>query len=259
MKILVCIKQVICSETQLAVRPDGKWLQEGDDAEFRMNRFDDYALEEALRIKEAHPDTTIDVLSVGPERVKDVVKKGLSKGADNGIHVFSPEQGYLPPQTVARMIAGWAESWSYDLIFTGVMAEDDMQCQVGPMTAAILGLPCAVSVIREKLDPELRRMTVHCEMENGQVEVAEIVLPAVLTIQTGINRPRYPSLSNIMRANVQELTVVDGSLPDHKPDPAGLLSLAYPEKSSRIKVLDGTAAEKADQLLDIFYNQSLLK
>ena len=259
MKILVCIKQVICSETPLAVRPDGKWLEEDGHAEFRMNRFDDYALEEALRIKETHPDVSIDVLSVGPERVKDVIKKGLSKGAGKGIHIFSPEQGYLPPQSVSRMIADWAVPQAYDLIFTGVMAEDDMQCQVGPMTAALLGLPCAVSVIKEELDPEHRCMTVHCEMENGKVEVAEIVLPAVLTIQTGINQPRYPSLSNIMRANVQELTVVDDSIPDDKLDTTELLSLAYPEKSSKIKLLEGTAVEKAEQLLDIFYNKSFLK
>ena len=259
MKILVCIKQVICSEIPLAVRPDGKWLQEDDHTEFRMNRFDDYALEEALRIKETRPDVSIDVLSVGPDRVKDVIKKGLSKGADNGVHVFSPEQGYLAPQSVARLIADWAGSRSYDLILTGVMAEDDMQCQVGPMTAALLALPCAVSVIKEKLDPEQGCMTVHCEMENGKVEVAEIILPAVLTIQSGINRPRYPSLSNIMRANKQDLIVADGSLSGTKPDTTELIALAYPEKSSKIKLIDGTAEEKAGQLLDIFYTKSLLR
>jgi electron transfer flavoprotein beta subunit len=224
-----------------------------------MNRFDEYALEEALLIKETHTGVTVDVISVGPERVREVIKRGISKGADNGIHILYPKSGYCPPQTVSRMIAGYAGSHAYDLILTGVMAEDDMQCQVGPMTACLLSFPCAVSVIKEKIDINNRMITVHCEMENGKVAEAEISMPAVLTIQTGINRPRYPSLSNILRANSKELTVVDGSFQEEPPDHHEPLSLSYPVKSSRISMLKGSAEEKALQLLSIFHNKSFLK
>ncbi|MFH2064281.1 MAG: electron transfer flavoprotein subunit beta/FixA family protein [Pseudomonadota bacterium] len=259
MKILVCIKQVFCSENELKIRPDGKWIQETDSTDFRMNRFDEYALEEALLIKETHTNVTVDVISVGPERVNEVIKRGLSKGADNGIHICYHQSGYCPPQAVSCMIADYARSQSYDLILTGVMAEDDMQCQVGPMTAGLLSLPCAVSVIKEKIDIKNKIITVHCEMESGKVEEVLISMPAVLTIQTGINRPRYPSLSNILRANSKELTVVDGSFQEEPPDHHELLSIGYPVTSSRISMLEGSAEEKALQLLSIFHKKSLLK
>ncbi len=259
MKILVCIKQVACSESSLELNPDGKWIQETDSTEYRMNRFDEYALEEALLIKEANPGVTIDVLSVGPDRVKDAIKKGLSKGADNGVHIFYEESGYCPPRKIAQQIADYAGKHAYDLILTGVMAEDDMLCQVGPMTAALLSIPCAVSVIKEEMDMIRRIIMVQSEMESGKVEEVILSLPALLTIQTGINQPRYPSLSNILRANSQELIVVTESLQGNPPDKEILLSLGYPAKSLKICILEGSAEEKAEQLLTIFHNRSLLK
>ncbi|RPJ78595.1 MAG: electron transfer flavoprotein beta subunit/FixA family protein [Deltaproteobacteria bacterium] len=259
MKILVCIKQVVCSESSLELNPDGKWIQETDSTEYRMNRFDEYALEEALLIKEANPGVTIDVVSVGPDRIKDAVKKGLSKGADNGVHICNEESGYCPPRKIAQQIADYAGKQSYDLILTGVMAEDDMLCQVGPMTAALLSIPCAVSVIKQEMDMIHRIITVQSEMESGKVEEVVLSLPALLTIQTGINQPRYPSLYNILRANSQELIVVTESLQGNPPDKEILLSLDYPAKSSKICILEGSAEEKAEQLLTIFHNKSLLK
>jgi electron transfer flavoprotein beta subunit len=259
MKILVCIKQVVSTESSLELDSNGKWIQETDVTEFRMNRFDDYALEEALLIKEAYPDVTVDIVSVGPDRVQEVIKKALSKGADNGTHILHNKLGYCPPQTIAKLIADFAEKQSYDLILTGVMAEDDMLCQVGPMTAFLLAMPCAVSVIKENLDIRERILTVHCEMESGKVEEVVLPLPALLTIQSGINQPRYPSLSNILRANSQELALVEG-YPEEEPDGKDtLLSVAYPAKSSTISMLEGSAEEKAEQLLKIFHNKSLLK
>jgi electron transfer flavoprotein beta subunit len=259
MKILVCIKQVVCSENSLELNPNGKWIQETDSTEFRMNRFDEYALEEALLIKEANPDVTIDVVSFGPDRVKHVVKKGLSKGADNGVHIFYEESGYCPPRKIAQQIADYAGKQSYDLILTGVMAEDDMLCQVGPMTAAFLSIPCAVSVVKEEIDMINRIITVQSEMESGKVEEVILSLPALLTIQTGINQPRYPSLSNIVRANSQELIVIKKTFREDPPDKETLLSIDYPAKSSKICILEGSAEEKAEQLLTIFHSKSLLK
>ncbi len=259
MKILVCVKQVANPETSLEADPDGRWILESDDVEFRLNRFDEYALEEAMRIKEAFPEVTIDAISVGPLRAGEAVKQALSKGADNGIHILRDEKGYCRADTTAQLISRYAGSTSYDLILAGVMAEDDMLCQVGPMVASLLSLPCAVSVISEKLDVKNHVVAVDCEMEGGMVEKAVLTLPAVLTIQSGINRPRYPSLSNILRANAQELIVVEADCPENDPLKEALLSFKRPEKSTRTILLEGTAEEKAEQLIKLFHQKSLLK
>ena len=259
MKILVCIKQVANPETALESDSDERWIRESDTTEFRLNRFDEYALEEAMLIKEAYPDVTIDAISVGPSRVSEAVKQALSKGAANGIHILHNEKGYCHANITAQLISGYAGQKSYDLILAGVMAEDDMLCQVGPMVASMLNLPCAVSVISEKLDVENHVVEVDCEMEGGMVEKAVLTLPAVLTIQSGINRPRYPSLSNILRANSQELTIIEADYPQKHLLKETLLSFKRPEKSMQTILFEGTAEEKAEKLLKIFHRKSLLK
>jgi electron transfer flavoprotein beta subunit len=259
MKILVCVKQVASPETALESDSDEKWIRESDTTEFRLNRFDEYALEEAMLIKEAYPDVTIDAISVGPSRVSEAVKQALSKGAADGIHILRDEKGYCHANVTAQLISGYAGPKSYDLILAGVMAEDDMLCQVGPMVASMLNLPCAVSVISEKLDVENHVVEVDCEMEGGMVEKAVLTLPAVLTIQSGINRPRYPSLSNILRANSQELTVIEADYPKKHQVKETLLSFKRPEKSSQTILFEGTAEEKAEKLIKLFHKKALLK
>ena len=259
MKILVCVKQVANPETSLEPDSDGRWIEESEATEFRLNRFDEYALEEAMLIKETYPDVVIDALSVGPQRVGEAVKQALSKGADNGIHILSNEKGFYQANITAQRIAGYGGSRSYDLILAGVMAEDDMLCQVGPMVASKLSLPCAVSVISEKLDVAKHVVEVECEMEGGMTEKAALTLPAILTIQSGINRPRYPSLSNILRANSQKLIVIEAEDPDAHHVKETLLSLKRPEKSSQTIMFEGTAEEKAEKLITLFHKKSLLK
>ena len=119
-----------------------------------MNRPDEYAVEEAVRIRETIPDTSIEVLSVGPPRVSTVIRRALGMGAGHGIHIVTPEDGYLSPLVTASWIASFARNRSYDLILAGVMSEDDMQGQVGPMIAELLGMPCATSTIAERVAPE---------------------------------------------------------------------------------------------------------
>ena len=119
-----------------------------------MNRFDEFALEEALLIKEKLPGTLVDALSVGPERASSNVQRALGMGADHGIHILIPSEGYMSPFTVASLIAAFARTRNYDLIMTGVMAEDTMACQTGQLIAALLDLPCATSVIKEEVRPE---------------------------------------------------------------------------------------------------------
>ena len=259
MNILVCIKQVPDLESTLAIDPDAKWILEDDTLKFRINHFDAFALEEAIRIKESFPDVTIDALSVGPARVDNVLKHAISVGVHDGIHILTEEGGYMPPHMTATLIAEYAASKSYDLILAGVMAEDDMLYQVGPMTAALLDIPCATSVVKEQLYPENRTIAVDCEMEGGMTEQVELTLPALLTIQSGINHPRYPSLSNVLRANSQERILIHTDTAEAPGQREKVLSLALPEKSSKGVMLDGTPEEKAEMLLKIFHEKSFLK
>jgi electron transfer flavoprotein beta subunit len=139
------------------------------------------------------------------------------------------------------------------------MAEDDMQCMVGPLVAAHLAMPCAVSVIHEALQPGMSAITVECEMEGGVTEQAVLALPALLTIQSGLNKPRYPSLSNMLRAKRQEIIRRKPELSSRgRPAPQPFV-LRYPEKTSTCVMLNGTCGEKADQLKKILLETALLK
>jgi electron transfer flavoprotein beta subunit len=258
MKILVCVKQVPDTDSAIEIDAARRWIREHDLIDFRMNRYDEYALEEAVLMREAFGDVTVDALSVGPARVFAVLKKSLEKGADNAMHILLEKNDYCSPALVADLIADHVRRDSYDLIFTGVMAEDDMQCQVGPRIAARLGLPCAVSVVKETINREDRTIRAECELEGGITETILVPVPCVLTIQSGINRPRYPSLSNVLRAKKQEVLRL-------QPDAAFLsqalervVSVAYPEQLSKGIVISGTPEQKAEKLLAILHEKSLL-
>jgi electron transfer flavoprotein beta subunit len=257
-RILVCVKQVPDTEASLSIDDTTLWIREDDRIAFRMNRYDEYALEEAVLIREALGDVTVDAISVGPARAASVLKKSLEKGAANAVHIVREAPDYCPPSVTAALIAAYARSNSYDLIFTGVMAEDDMQCQVGPLVAAHLGLPCAVSVVKETLDPAERTITVECEIEGGAAETVTLPLPCLVSIQSGINRPRYPSLSNVLRAKEQVLVRV---APDGVSAPRNIekaLSISHPARSSRGTVIEGSTEQKAEKLLALLHEKSLL-
>lgn len=258
MRILVCVKQVPDTESPLSIDEDSLWIREDDRIAFRMNRYDEYALEEAVLIRESLVDVTVDAITAGPSRAASVLKKSLERGAANGIHIVRETPGYCPPALTASLLADYARNNCYDLILTGVMAEDDMQCQVGPLLAARLGLPCAVSVVRESISLVGRTITVECEMEGGVAETVILPLPCLLTIQSGINRPRYPSLSNVLRAKEQELFRIfpEGDAATFSIEKA--LSLSYPVKSTHGTIIEGSTEEKAEKLLTLLHEKSLL-
>ncbi len=258
MNILVCVKQVQDTESPVEIAGEQNWVREDGPIAFRMNRYDEFALEEAVLIRESIGDVTVDAISVGPERSRAALKKSLEKGAANGIHILLETGGYCPPSLTAALISHYAKDKSYDLILTGVMAEDDMQCQVGPLIAARLGLSCAVSVIKEAISREEYSITAECELEGGVNETIELPLPCLLAIQSGINRPRYPSLSNVMRAKEQKLVTIQADPELLSQIPEQLLSISYPEKGTKGLILTGTAEQKAEQLLTILHEKSLL-
>jgi electron transfer flavoprotein beta subunit len=256
MKILVCVKQVPDSEGIITIDDAGTWIRfEGT---CRMNRFDEFALEEALRIREKINVETIDALSVGRREVSSTIRKALEMGASGGIHIVTEDEGYLSPFDVASLIASFAGDRGYDLILTGVMAEDDMQSQVGQMTAEMLGYPCASSVIYEEIQPGKGSLYAEREIAAGERECLEMTLPAVLTIQSGINRPRYPSLSNVMRARTQKIETIKAFSVKGLEKREKIIALRKPEVISKGVFLKGEQQEKARTLLKILHEKSIL-
>lgn len=269
MKILVCVKQV--------PDPDHIAINAGEDgqaeiaaiSEYRMNRFDEFAVEEAVRIREERADdTAIDVLTVGPARARDVVKRAMGMGADEGIHLETASDQYISPRLIADCIADWARDKGYSLIVTGAMSEDMMNGQAGPMAAALLEWPCATQVIDARLQPvpgdapapTSTDIYVEREVEGGSREMLALPLPAVIAVQTGINEPRYPSLSNLLRANKQDIQTIAAGLPGgaaiRPPDePAGMV---MPKRMRAGRHLDGTPDQKADQLFSILQEKAFI-
>lgn len=256
MKILVCIKEVPDPEGIITIDPSRPRIDfEGN---YRMNRFDEFALEEALRIRERIPVESIDALSVGPARTERTIRRALELGASEGIHILTEGRDDMSALERASLIASFARKKVYDLILTGVMAEDDMQSQVGPMIAEILGYPSASSVIYEKIDYEKQTLFAEREIEAGKRECLEMKLPALLTIQSGINRPRYPALSNVLRARKQEITTLPSTTLCKPKRREMVVTLRYPEAPSKGIVLEGDGAEKARTLLQILHEKSFL-
>jgi electron transfer flavoprotein beta subunit len=258
MKILVCIKQVPDSTDTFEIDERTGLLSYAANTAFRMNRFDEFALEEALLIKEKLSGTLVDTVSVGPARVSATVQRALGMGADHGIHILDQIEGYRSPFTVASLIAACVLARNYDLIMTGVMAEDTMASQTGQIIAALLDLPSASSVIKEEIRPGRAEVMVEREIEGGNRQVVQLKMPAVLTIQPGINFPRYPSFSKVMRARtyVQELIRAE-DLAIEEPREF-CRRVRVPEPVSQGVFIGGSPREKVKKLIHILHEKSLL-
>ena len=257
MNILVLVKQTPDAEALIGISGDGMSLVVGE-SDWRMNGFDEFALEEALRIREAVPGSSVDAVSVGPSRVADVVRRALAMGADEGIHIRCEEPIDPFPAVIASLLAAFAGGRSYDLILAGVMSEDAMHAQTGPMLAELLGIPCATAVVAERLSPDSRMISVERELEGGLREGLEMPLPALVTVQSGINRPRYPALSHVLRSRSQPLLTIPADALPGPPRREMLLGIAWPVQPAKAVFLEGTAEEKAKRLAGIFHERAFL-
>lgn len=259
MNILVCIKQVPDLE-QMTIESHGvAEVRLGDAAEMRMNRFDEFAVEAALQLKESLPEVHIDALSVGPETAQAVVKRAIGMGADQGVLLDTGDRTAPGPAEVARRIARYAAAKPYDLILTGSWSEDGMNGQVGPMAAALLDLPCATQVMALQLADDQRSAAVEREVEGGAREQLHLRLPVLLALQSGINRPRYPSLSNLLRANRQPVDVIHDDPGQPGADPVVCLGLMRPPRNRAGRVLEGGLQEKAETFLALLREKAFLR
>lgn len=259
MNILVCIKQVPDLEQMSVDRDSDGAIVIGEPAELRMNRFDEFAVEAAVQLKEALTGVYIDVVSVGTEPALAVIKRAIGMGADQGALLETGARPDPGPAEVARRIADFAAPHRYDLIFTGSWSEDGMNGQVGPMTASLLNLPCATQIMDLRLDAERRRVTVEREVEGGHRERLELRLPVLLALQSGINRPRYPSLSNLLRANRQPLDSIAASPEEKDIDPVVCLGLMRPPRTRAGRMLEGGPQEKAETFLSLLREKALIR
>lgn len=258
MNILACIKAVPEVEDAIRFNTDAPVVDVDETTDLRMNRFDEFVIEEAVLIKTRFPGTIIDVVSVGPEKTQKAIQRAMGMGADAGYHIVADYSQSCDAFYVATCIGKFAAQKSYDLILTGVMSEDMMQSQAGPMIAQCLHLPWATSVILETIQPDLKTVYVERELEGGIRERIEIMLPALLTLQSGINEPRYPSISNLIRAiDAGVKTITADSLGVEKKNPL-LRSYSYPEKTREGLILEGSTQEKALALLKILREKGLM-
>jgi electron transfer flavoprotein beta subunit len=249
MKILVCIKQVPDMESRFRPDTSGVWYAETDLA-FRMNEYDEYAVEQAVLLKEqlgGEPEVT--VLSVGPDRVVEAIKKALAMGCDRGVHVQDPAVHLKDPWQVASIIAGYAKAQNYDLIFTGMQSVDRASVQVGAMTAEILDCACATTAIGFQYADGT--VTVKRELEGGLKGIVQMKTPALVTCQLGLNVPRYPTLPNIMKAKKKEIQTVPVADLLHEETRVKMGSFYAPAKKGTGVVLEGEVAEQVEKLVGI--------
>lgn len=247
MKIAVCVKQVPARDAPLLLREDASWIREAE-ISYEMNEPDTYALEEALRLREAQGGEVV-VVTLGPERATQTIKEALAKGADRAIHILDPEFYRLDPLSTARTLAAVLRDESADLILTGLQSDDHGFGQTGVLLAALLGLPHATLIVQ--IEVRDQRLRLKRELEAGWFRWLELPLPALLTIQSGINRPRYATLKGIMAAKKKEIrTIPRSALGLTEPIAQQLERIYVPQKTKRTEFLTGTPDEIAKELMN---------
>jgi len=254
MKILVCVKQVPDMESRFKVNDGGDWFSEADLA-FRMNEYDEYAVEQAVQLREQLGDSTeLTVLSIGPDRVQETIKKALAMGCDRGVHIKDAEVHKKDPWQVASLIAGYAQGKNIDLIFTGMQSQDRGSAQVGVTVAEDLGFSCATTLVDFKFADGA--VTGKRELEGGLKAGVRIPLPAVVTCQLGLNVPRYPTLPNIMKAKKKEIEALTAA-DLLKEQPLTTTNKFYPPvKKGGGVVLEGDVASQVQSLISILKDKT---
>jgi electron transfer flavoprotein beta subunit len=258
-KLLVFVKQVPDTETRIQIK-DGsadlssvKWI---------ANPYDEFAIEEALRIRERLGTGTVTIVSLGPDRVKEAVKYALSLGADEGIWLKGDGVALHDPLSVATALAGAAKKAGFDLILTGKQGVDFDWSQAGVILAELLGIPHVSVVVGLELDAAARTGRARREVEGG-IETVAFDLPALITAQKGLNEPRYASLKGIMA--VKKKVIPEWTLADAGVDPATvsseaatlrLLETTLPPPRSAGRILEGDPRDTARELVRLLHEEA---
>ena len=254
MKICVLIKQVASEDSSLVLNDDKLSLNTSS-INFVSNEPDTYALEEALLIKEKY-DAEVTVCTLGSDSARQVLKDALAKGADKGMFISNESSDDSSPLNIAKIIAEALKDENYDLVLSGLQSNDQGFSQVGLLVAEYLNTSHASLVMGTELINDCKDVKVKLELENGWFQWSELSLPASLTIQSGINSPRYATLKGIMSVKNKEVK-------DINPNDFGIefndsyktLEKFTPQKSKETETIDGSADEMVEKLIDVMKNK----
>ena len=247
MRIVVCLKQVPARDSALRLNDGADWIL-ADDVSPETNEPDSYALEEALRLKASQGGEVVAVVA-GPGRAGSTVREALAKGADRGVLIEDEQLERADALFTGRALAAAIAKESPDLVLTGLQSDDSGFGQTGVVVAELLGLPHVTIVIEAKVERD--RLKIKRELESGWFQSIEAPLPALLTIQSGINKPRYATLMGIKKARKKPLTTyaLDELGVDLTPG-LRIERLYAPVKSKQTELLEGSPAEQAEKLID---------
>jgi electron transfer flavoprotein beta subunit len=254
MVIVVCIKQVVTREMQVRVNDARTWIRDGE-ASWELNEPDAYALEEALRLREKHGGEVV-VISAGPARVTQVLREALARGADRAIHVDADHLATADAFTAAAALAAGLGSEKIDLVLTGLQSDDQGFAQVGVVLAEKLGVSHSTIImdVQVQAGSGQGEVRVKRELEGGWFQWIAMPLPAVLTIQSGINQLRYATLKGIMAAKKKEIRRVP--LASGLAASQRILALSLPARTKQTKMITGSAADIARELARLLRDEA---
>jgi electron transfer flavoprotein beta subunit len=260
MDVVVCVKRVpLTEEVDLVVDEQKKGIKK-DQLAFVLNDWDNYAIEEAILLKEKHGGT-VTAVTVGNEDDEEVLRRSLAMGADRAIRIEVGDVSRFDSFGISKILSRVAKDLPFDLIFTGVLADDDYYGMVGMMMAEQLHINHANMVTAIEIEDGKARTT--SELEGGLGEVSRIELPALLAIQTGINEPRYVSILGIRKAAKKELKVMDLSdlgIPDEELSPRTIIDEVYlPPETEGAQILAGDADKIASDFLEILTKKGVME
>ena len=250
MKIAVCIKQVPTREWQPRLNDDRTWIRE-QDVSYELNEPDAYALEEGMRLREKHGGEVV-VCAAGPARVQQVIREALARGADRALHVEDDALASADASMTSAVLAAAMAEERFDLVLTGLQSDDHGHAQVGVMLAERLAIPHSTIIMEVRIEDG--RLRVKRELEGGWFQWIAMPLPALLTVQSGINQLRYATLKGIMGAKKKEVRIV--------PMPAGLqssqriVSLSMPARSKQTTMVTGSTPDAAKELVRLLRDEA---
>ena len=249
MKIAVLVKQVPGSESPLPINADQKWVEESSLA-YIMNESDNYALEEALQIRESKGEGEVVVVSLGPVRIQKVIREALAKGADRAIHIQMDTTSEVDPLSIAAHFVDVIKEENFDLVFSGLQSDDIGMGQTGVLIGELMNMATASLAVKTEVGDGY--IKVKRELEAGWFQWVKLSLPASISIQSGLNTPRYPSLKGIMGAKKKEIITTDLSQGDQFQS----ISKVYaPTSDKQTVMLEGSTDEIVDKLINAFRSE----
>lgn len=245
MKIAVLVKQVVGSESALEISQDQKWI-DNSNATFVMNPPDNYAIEEAMLINEKVGAGEVVIVSMGPQRVQKVIREGLSKGADRGIHIETESLNEIDPLYTSKVLAETLRDENFDLILSGLQSDDSGMGQTGVLLGELLNMSTATLAIETDIDQN--KIRVKRELESGWFQWVELESPSSISIQSGINQPRYPSLKGIMGAKKKEIKVIPAPQVEKRQS---ISEIFVPKKSKETEFIETDIDSTVERIIEI--------